>query len=236
MLLARHCPVCRQPARSICGPCLAALPRWRPAGPWAGARVADLGLDGFSALFAYEPPVARVVLAAKNGGRHDLLTLFGRWLAPLALTLEPTPILCVHGLTGETVDARSRPDVVTWVPASRLQARRRGYDQGRELAVAVARPLGTRALPLLARAGREAQAHRTRADRLAGPTLRGRARCPPRVLLVDDVATTGASLARAAHVLRASRRPHGPRPRGRRRPLMRHRGVVVPRPRRVGVL
>lgn len=189
MLLARHCPVCRRPARSICGPCLAALPRWASVGEWgSGARAGELGLSRFTALFAYEPPVARLILAAKNGGRHDLLAVLG------------------HALARElSAEATHEGVIVTWVPASRRQARRRGYDQGRELAVALARPLGLRARPLLRRVGGEAQAGRNRADRLVGPSLRvhGR-RSPPRVLLVDDVATTGASLARAAGALRAA--------------------------------
>ncbi len=190
MLLARHCPVCRRPARSICGPCLAALPRWTPVGEWSGARVAELGLSRFTALFAYGPPVARLILAAKNGGRHDLLAVLGRALA--------------HDLASGRAGGWGA-DVVTWVPASRRQARSRGYDQGRELAVALAGPLGLRARPLLRRAGREAQAGRNREDRLAGPHLqvRGR-RVPAGVLLVDDVATTGASLARAGAALRAA--------------------------------
>lgn len=200
MLLSRHCPVCRRPARSICGPCLAALPRWAPVGEWSGARAADLGLDRFSALFAYEPPVARVILAAKNGGRHDLLAVLGQALAR---------DLVSRGVTGDgarhQIGDGAGIDVVAWVPASRRHARRRGYDQGRELAVAVARPLGLRARPLLRRAGREAQAGRNRVDRLVGPTLQARCRhTPGRVLLVDDVATTGASLARAAASLRAA--------------------------------
>lgn len=196
MLLARHCPVCRRPARSICGPCLAALPRWVPVAGWGGDRVAELGLDRFTALFAYEPPVARLILAAKNGGRHDLLAVLGH---ALATELAREPGLARNGGAGAAAD------VVTWVPASRRQARRRGYDQGRELAVALARPLGLPSRPVLRRAGREAQAGRNRVDRLVGPSLHVRSRrAPPRVLLVDDVATTGASLARAASALRAA--------------------------------
>lgn len=200
MLLSRHCPVCRRPARSICGPCLAALPPWAPMGAWSAPRAADLGLDRFCALYAYEPPVARVILAAKNGGRHDLLAVLGHALAR---------DLVSRGVTGggprHQIGVGAGVDVVAWVPASRRHVRRRGYDQGRELAVAVARPLGLRARPLLRRAGREAQAGRNRVDRLAGPSLQARSRyAPARVLLVDDVATTGASLARAAASLRAA--------------------------------
>lgn len=215
MLLARHCPVCRRPARSICGPCLAALPRWAPVGEWSPDRAAELGLDGFAALFAYEPPVARLILAAKNGGRHDLLAVLGHALAHQLFTdaggekVEVGAMgrqLFTGAVTGGGLGEKVGADpVVTWVPASRHQARRRGYDQGRELAVALARPLGLRARPLLRRVGREAQAGRNRVDRLAGPSLRVPARlAPPRVLLVDDVATTGASLARAAGALRAA--------------------------------
>lgn len=210
MLLARHCPVCRRPARSICGPCLAALPRWAPspAGEWVGggARAAELGLSRFTALFAYEPPVARLVLAAKNGGRHDLLAVLGHALAhELTAARDLVSPAVTGGDPGHQIDEAEGEVVVTWVPASRRQARRRGYDQGAELARALARPLGLRARPLLRRAGGEAQAGRNRADRLAGPSLRVRGRrAPPRVLLVDDVATTGASLARAAGALRAA--------------------------------
>jgi len=221
MLLARHCPVCRRPARSICGPCLAALPRSVApvAGEWSGPPAAELGLDGLRALFAYEPPVARVILAAKNGGRHDLLAVLGHALARQLFTDavaggvlgEKNAVgsvnrrLFTDAVAGGGLGEKVGVDVVTWVPASRHQARRRGYDQGRELAVAVARPLGVRARPLLRRAGREAQAGRNRVDRLVGPSFQARVRrCPARVLLVDDVATTGASLARAAAVLRAA--------------------------------
>jgi predicted amidophosphoribosyltransferase len=68
-----------------------------------------------------------------------------------------------------------------------------------------------RSCALLVREQREAQAGRSRADRLGGPHLRIRRPCPARVLLVDDVTTTGASLARAGEALRSggARSVHG---------------------------
>ncbi|MDP9070431.1 MAG: ComF family protein, partial [Actinomycetota bacterium] len=75
----------------------------------------------------------------------------------------------------------------------------------RLLAVAVARGAQLPCRPLLRRMPGPAQTGRSRAERLAGPTLqvRGRATVPPGVIVVDDVVTTGATLATAARVLRA---------------------------------
>ncbi len=97
-----------------------------------------------------------------------------------------------------------RPTVV-WVPASRHGRRVRGYDQARVMARAVARELDLPLMPLLARVGEHAQAGRRREERLDGPGIRSRLRCgPSRILLVDDVMTTGASLEAAARVLRGA--------------------------------
>ncbi len=96
-------------------------------------------------------------------------------------------------------------DLVTWVPATPRRRRDRGFDQGELLARAIARRVGVRARRLLRRVDNQAQTGRNRDGRIEGPTLvsAGRLlRLGPSVLLVDDVSTTGATLAAGARVLR----------------------------------
>ena len=94
--------------------------------------------------------------------------------------------------------------VVTWVPVSIPRRAQRGYDQAGSLASVVASQLGVPAVPLLRRI-RDAgpQARRGGAQRRAA--IRGAFEAvhnaPGRVLLVDDVLTTGATAGECARVL-----------------------------------
>jgi predicted amidophosphoribosyltransferase len=95
-------------------------------------------------------------------------------------------------------------DVVTWAPTAPGRRRARGYDQAEVLARAVARALGVPARGLLRRTDRAGpQTGRRRAERLArAPTFAVAARrVPARVLVVDDVVTTGATLHAACSAL-----------------------------------
>ncbi|MFV0526517.1 MAG: ComF family protein [Acidimicrobiales bacterium] len=195
VLLDRRCPGCGGAHRAICGACVNRLERRR----WTGGPI-TVPADGpglpVTALFVYDDLVARIVLAAKNGGHRRAAGCLGEWL-------------------GRAVTHRfgvdDRPDLVTWVPASPLHLRRRPYDQGELLARSVARRLGVPARRLLRRRDRRTQANLARPDRLRGPALTARSGSrrpgsdrPGRVLLVDDVTTTGASLARAGEALAAA--------------------------------
>lgn len=107
--------------------------------------------------------------------------------------------------------ARTLPrsfDCVTYVPLHKKDMRKRGYDQSRLLAEQVGRKLSLPTLRLLEkRQQTEAQHHLNRAQRLRNPKNAYRAlpsaagRSP---LLVDDIVTTGATLAECAQVLYAA--------------------------------
>lgn len=104
-----------------------------------------------------------------------------------------------------------RFDVVTWVPLSRWRLWRRGYDQSRLLAERLADKVGVPCEPLLKKTRHtKAQSGLTEESRRRANVLGaykpapGAAVAGRRVLLVDDVATTGATASECARVLRTA--------------------------------
>lgn len=170
------------------------------------------GLDGAAALCRYEGPATKLVTSLKYGRHRDAVRPIGAALAVMGGTW----------LDGATV---------CWVPAEPTNRAERGFDQGELLArattdaalrragsrVAVAALLRREPAPATAAVrpspphgeGRSrpdggGQTGRTRAERLAGPVLVPAGPAPTRVVVVDDVTTTGASLSRAAAALRGA--------------------------------
>lgn len=100
-------------------------------------------------------------------------------------------------------------DVVTWAPTGADRRAARGFDQAELVARAVARRWGVPCRRLLFRVHGASQTGRSRAERLAGPVFVARpSRRPQRVLVVDDVVTTGATLRAAARALAISGADH----------------------------
>ena len=149
------------------------------------------GLDSCRAAAAYGPTVASDLLRLKNGDGRALVTPLADVLADL-----------VPGLPGL---------IVTWAPTGTGRRQRRGFDHAELLARAVARRRRLPFAALLRRLPGPAQAGRSAAVRRVSPRFAPRRPCDRPVLVIDDVATTGATLAAAAAALRSAGVPevHG---------------------------
>lgn len=95
-------------------------------------------------------------------------------------------------------------DVVTWAPTTTTRRRKRGFDQAELLARALARRLHVPCRQLLLRPPGNPQTGQPLDVRRAGPAFHPARPSPPRVLLVDDVVTSGATVTTAARTLTAA--------------------------------
>ncbi len=100
-------------------------------------------------------------------------------------------------------------DSITWVPLSRRRLRKRGYDQAELLAKGIGKRLGLPPVRLLKKRrdtppqSKTGSAEKRRANIAGAYTcLRPEQVAGKRVLLVDDIVTTGATLSEAAGMLK----------------------------------
>jgi len=179
-VFASLCAGCNAPGPTLCRSCRFSL---------VSART-QVSPDGVRAALPFDGVARQVLHGLKYRNRRGV----ARQLAQLMVRrLRVDPV-----------------DVVTWAPTSGSRARTRGYDQSELLARAVARELGVPCRRLLYRSHGEQQTGHTRAERLHGVSFRSRAISGSgrrsgsdalRVLLVDDVVTTGATLVAARSAL-----------------------------------
>lgn len=141
--------------------------------------------------FLYDGPVRRALFRLKFAGLRSVAEAMAPSMVE-ALARSPPP--------GPPLDE----SVITWVPLGRRRRRSRGYDQSEALARAVAALTGWRVASLVEREIETSpQAKRSGPERrraLAG-AFWACPRPPERVVLVDDVITTGATAADCARAL-----------------------------------
>jgi predicted amidophosphoribosyltransferase len=140
------------------------------------------------APWAYEGAGRALVLALKLDG------------------LRPAAAPLVDAMCEESRQRGLRAEVVTWVPARRVDIRRRGFDHAEMLARGAAKLLGLPCAPLLRSAGRRLdQTALSAAKRRANLAGAFEARPATRsVVVVDDLVTTGATAQACAAALQAA--------------------------------
>ena len=146
---------------------------------------------GWTALWYYNGKVRHSLLQYKFYNRRSYGSVFGRLLA-MKLLEKP---LCEY-------------DILTWVPISRLRKWRRGYDQVELIAEAAGQELGTPAVSTLKKIrhtkpqSRISDSARRKANILGAYTVTDPdAVSGKRILLLDDIITTGATASECARTL-----------------------------------
>ena len=189
LIWPRRCILCRRPVGAdgarLCPDCAASLPE-----PFSGARRGTHYRRWASALW-YEGRVRESFLRFKFGGCRFYADWYGPWLAN-----------AVRKQLGEKFD------LMTYVPISRLRKRKRGYDQTLLLAQAAGKALGMEPVCMLKKRSFVKPQSRTLGPEERQRNIRGAFRVidaeavkGKRILLIDDVLTTGATVSEASHVL-----------------------------------
>jgi ComF family protein len=184
LLAPRECAACAEPpkrARTFCARC-------GEPGVVAPALISGIPLV---VAGAYEPPLSLAIGRFKFEGHSELA-------ANLAALLD----------TAARRFAQAGAEWCAPVPLHPKRLAERGYDQAALLARAIARSAGLRCAPRLleraratnqqARLGRDARSENVHGAFRVAPRSK-----PARVLLVDDVVTTGATLAACIEALKA---------------------------------
>lgn len=159
--------------------------------PWCDGKVRRIPRSaGTVAVFYYEDDVREAILRYKFLGQLQYSHAFGRLLAMKIAAANPEFDLICH------------------VPVSRARKAKRGYDQSERLAKAVGEELGRKPRKLLRKTRNNPAQSGIRSPEQRRANVLGVYRCADpeavrdqRILLIDDVMTTGATLSECCRTL-----------------------------------
>jgi len=189
LLFPPKCVLCgrllQREETDLCGTCRTEAPEY------AGRKEKIQFLDSFTAVWYYEGNVRRSLLRYKFYNARSFAAVYGRLLAMKLLQQYPEGFDCI-----------------TWVPVSFFRKLTRGYDQVELLARAAGKELGVKPVPLL----KKIRHNRPQSGISGLPQRRANvlgayretdreAIAGKRILLLDDVLTTGATAGECARVL-----------------------------------
>ena len=183
------CVLCRKVLKAqetdLCHKCRADLPEYR------GSKFKLSFIAQWTGLWYYKENVRLSILRYKFYGRRSYASTYGRLLAMKLLK-----------------EGWDDTDVLTWAPISRLRKFRRGYDQVELFAQVVAEELGMELTPTLRKI------RHTKPQSTMGDASHRRANIlgayevidsalfrDKRVLLLDDIVTTGTTASECARML-----------------------------------
>ena len=192
LLFPQKCPFCQKilddPRSPLCPDCQGKL-------PWLSGAEACRQVEGTAGCLsplAYRDGVPEAVRRYKFPGNPSYGRPFGLLMAQCAGDNLKEPV-----------------DLVTWVPLSRKRLRRRGYDQAELLARAACRAWDTQPVRLLrktvnnpSQTSRKDAAARRENVKDAYEAVDAAQIAGHRILLVDDVCTTGSTLLECIRVLK----------------------------------
>lgn len=180
-----RCLGCARSGALVCANCRAALP-----GGTYRTRVPHV--DRILAAWDYDGIARSLVLGSKLRSQRPAAQLLGRAIV-------------------ETVWQRGlKAEAIAWIPGRSADIHRRGFDHAEVIARVVGHSLGLPCLRVLSRAvdsldqtslGASARKANLRGAFVARPS-------PPRIGVVDDLVTTGATLSEAGRALKAGGAHH----------------------------
>lgn len=192
LLFPPRCMICLRliepKEKPVCRACMLKLPEYDGADPQV--KFAQRCV----ATFFYEKDLREAFLRFKFQNRDHYADQFGKWMC---VTIHDK----LHGLY----------DCITWAPVSRKRLRERGFDQSERLCMVIAAELGLPVERVL-----EKTRHTQRQSELKDASMRAanasgayRVTDPAKVagrrfLLIDDIVTTGSTLAECSRVLRTA--------------------------------